>query len=373
MAVDVLTYNELVKDVNNLRDVCVPAANAVYSALGTANGSANGASSSFITSTKKSERYGIRLACSLMTCPWDCTLWSKVPSLNSVTGGTLVCDQSGNFRCGSCCLWTVPSDAKFIRFQIWGAGAGSHPTMCCGMSFPGASGAYASVIIPAVPGCQYTLCSGCALCCYQYCTGPSYTTGDGCQSYVTGYGLNNFCADGGDANVFNMLSRARNGINTNICVLLSAQALNSICSRGVYYGYCMCSTGFFCFGSTCSNSAWNSPYTTSCKTYYGNVTNATNNCHFVIGMPGVFPCFCASGSYYNVYAATAPVFGCCCYFVCYYSPDYPRCGGPSPMAQGLASGFGSGAQGASTSAGTLTYCGGIGVMGAVCVQYTTST
>ena len=49
-------------------------------------------------------------------------------------------------------------------FKFGGPGAPSQGARCCGGSPFGAVGAYATVIIDAVPGCQYTLCAGCAIC-----------------------------------------------------------------------------------------------------------------------------------------------------------------------------------------------------------------
>lgn len=385
MSVDVLSYNELVKDVNNLRDVCVPAANAVYSALGTANGTANGTASSFINSPVKSCNYGLRAACLLKTNPADCTLWSKVPTLNSVTCGFLICDPSGNFRCGSCCLWTVPAEARFIRFQLWGAGAGSMGVLCCGISLPGGTGAYGSVIIPAVSGCQYTLCSGCAYCCYHCCTQGSPGVNTGCASYVTGHGLCNFCADGGEGNAYNMIQRYTNcsADSNGLCILLNLEGIQSMCVRVGPYGACMCSWGGLCFSSSC-NGGFILPsctsYTTSCRGYYGYTTIAQNSCNYVVGIPGMLPrlfnypaasCYC-----YNM----PPIFGCCASsaLTCWMGPGNNICGGGTPTQTpavgigGAAASFGLGAYASSAGAGATGVTGGIGNMGAICVQWTSS-
>lgn len=370
MAVDVLTYNELVKDVNNLRDVCVPAANATYSALGTANGSANGTASSFISSPLKSQCYGPRLSCSLHACPWDCTLWSKVPSLNSVTSGFAVCDATYT-HCGVCCVFTVPAGATFIRFQLWGAGGASFGPMCCGLGMPAGTGAYASVIIPAVPGCVYTICAGCALCCYLYCSGSSYTQGSGCQSFVTGYGLCNFCADGGESNPYNMIQRytACEPTGSGVCVISSAETMRTVGFKGTYYGFCMCSNGSFCNAGNCY-MGFMIPYTTTCKTYYGIVTTPTNSCHYVTGIPGMISCMCGNGCQV-IYFGHPPVFGCCSAQGCSYAAGPGQLTNAQACAFGVVCAFGAGALASSAAAGTF-YCGGMGAGGAVCVQYTTT-
>lgn len=376
MSVDVLTYNELVKDVDYVRSVCVPAANAVYAALGNANGAANGAVSSFLTSSVKANNYGILATCSLYTCPWDCRSWAAVPTLPSVTCGFLICDAAGNFRCGSSCTWTVPAEAKFIRFQLWGAGAGTYGSMCCGSSMPGGSGAYASAIIPAVTGCQYTLCAGCARCCFNYCSLGSPGNQDGCASYVTGFGLNNFCADGGDSNAYNMMMRygdCQAGI-AGYCILTPPLITCSIVSRLSPYGYCMCSSGNLCWGNTCMGSGIYLPCVTSCKRHYGNVTNASRSCHYVVGMPGLFGCVCMSSSTYTaLYFGAPPVFGCCLAGTQTFTVGGNCCTSSvsgSLMALSCIAGFGSGGHPSAACAGTFS-CGSVGTMGAVCVQWTT--
>lgn len=93
------------------------------------------------------------------------------------------------------CSWTVPSGVTSIFIEAWGGGSGGTGVCqccCCQSGMPGSSGGYVAATIPVVPGCVYTICAG---------SGGSY--GDGCQSgagnpsYVTGAGLNNFCAAGG--------------------------------------------------------------------------------------------------------------------------------------------------------------------------------
>lgn len=100
------------------------------------------------------------------------------------------CDAYGRGRIQS---WCTPPGTTSITFHVWGAGGGGPGACCCMGGTPGGSGAYAKKTIAATPGDCYTLCAGMnGLCCSRTCLGCR-----GCQSWVTGNGLVNFCADGG--------------------------------------------------------------------------------------------------------------------------------------------------------------------------------
>jgi len=140
---------------------------------------------------------------------WDPITWQNLPMLDQTSVGNkqLVIQNTANAGCGQCCQWTVPAGATKVQFQLWGAGANGSGGECCAYGFPGASGAYATIIIDAVPGCQYTLCAGCAECCCVsmgpmsgYCWANCWTTNNvklASSSFVTGFGLTNYCAQGG--------------------------------------------------------------------------------------------------------------------------------------------------------------------------------
>ena len=101
-------------------------------------------------------------------------------------------DQS-NCRNLMCC-WVVPPGTTCITFEIWGAGGGGAGACCCMWGIPGQSGAWAKkTVTGTLGGCIYTMFVG-----YQACCSPVASCGyRGCQSYVTGFGLTNFCAEGG--------------------------------------------------------------------------------------------------------------------------------------------------------------------------------
>jgi hypothetical protein len=184
----------------------------------------------------------------LTECPWDPDGWLALPLLDADTVGTnyiCVYDQaSGWVRCNADCTWTVPAGASQVQFQIWGAGATGGGGQCCGGSPFGQNGGYATVIIDAVPGCQYVLCAGCAYCCYsQPGNGPIHL---GQASYVTGFGLCGVCASGGCSNLYCHME-AVHGYNYGCCRYKSPQSQDAS-------GGCICASGmWWCGDNSCAS------------------------------------------------------------------------------------------------------------------------
>jgi hypothetical protein len=297
MSVNVLEYNEFADDINTLRNTTLPNARTATAVTATAAGANCGGALSLQNACKQAN-YGIRLTCNLQMEPWDCTNWAAIPSITPLDGFR-VCDVSGSeapnqLRCGATCTWIVPPGVTTARFQVWGAGAGSHNNCCCGGGMWGGSGAYSSVILPVTPGNSYTICAGCAMCCMMQEAGP--TQGAGSSSWVTGPGLCNFCADGGEPSPYCWLLRATGRPGSGQCVVMNAQNFQNKVNKGTNYGWCMCSGGGLCWGNTCSGRDA-IPFTTSCRTWYGCVTNPARGCHFVIGAPGMFNSANFGGSY----------------------------------------------------------------------------
>jgi len=383
MAVDVSVYNEIARN-NDALTKCVSNAYTPCYNLGIANGVSAATTINSTGQALQSAVYVGVLACDLVAQPWCCCYWAAIPTLPSVTGGTLVYDATYG-RCNACCLWTVPGGAQFLRFQMWGAGALAHAAACdYGISIPGSSGAYASVIIPAVPGCQYTLCAGCAMCCYPDNSNGS-TTGSGCASYVTGYGLSGVCADGGEVSPYCWMKREKavNGVDNadfaGLCVMLpnSNWACNSI-GKTIATGYCMCSNGGFCGynGGVSCCSVGTHPFVTSCRSFQGSVTNATQCCHFVIGTPGAWAALIAVGStaIYNPVFPPITCVLCGCSGQSYYlRVDSACCSaqsvGYSQPCQLPGYAYGKGGWGATSHASYGMGYGFPGAGGAVCVQY----
>ena len=222
--------------------------------------------------------------------PNQAGLWCLIPTLPasgaSWTGGISVCDTSGYYRCGSSCTWTVPGGVTCARFQIWGAGAGTGYGCCCAFTPFGGTGAYASVIMPVTAGNSYTLCSGCAYCCCATAGGNGNCV-NGCPSYVTGTGLTNFCAEGGEASIYcQALTRCQYQNTTGQSVP------NQICR---FLGGCICDNNSVCWHPTIQGGGQGGigapggyydlgiPVISSCRTFKGSATVGT-----VYGIRGSF-------------------------------------------------------------------------------------
>lgn len=97
--------------------------------------------------------------------------------------------------------WRAPQGTNFIRFDIWGGGGAGANSCCCMFGAPGGAGAWAYKTLCAkdlgdLSGCPFEICTPMGACCTATGVGP--TIGFmGCKAYVTGYGLCNFCAEGG--------------------------------------------------------------------------------------------------------------------------------------------------------------------------------
>ena len=138
-------------------------------------------------------------------CPGETTKWT-IWEGTGWTGEVKVCDTSGYYRCNASCNWTVPSGATSMRVQMWGAGGGANkPPCCCGHTPFGSTGAYSSVIVPVQAGWTYTLCAGCAYCCYGFTT-TGHRRWRGQCSYIQGCHFCNYCVDGGRGSLGNWMA-----------------------------------------------------------------------------------------------------------------------------------------------------------------------
>lgn len=238
----------------------------------------------------------------LSETPWDTTNWSNIPLISNPTGCLCVFDNSTCLRLDACCQWTVPGGTTKVQFQIWGAGAGSTMLHNCGGSPFGATGAYATVIIDAVPGCQYTLCAGCAFCCYA-CNAQNTSTG--CPSYVTGFGLTNFCAMGGCAGTF----RAMSILHGTSCCRYQARGFTTA-------GNCICLSGSAYCGNGCATCGCIPWQADPDLKFYGSATTGT-----VFGIPSIHSSGCIDSNIYGYHehppvispCHTAQPNSCCCF------------------------------------------------------------
>ena len=280
------------------------------------------------------------------------------------TNGFKVCDTTGYYRCGANCTWTVPSGVTCARFQIWGAGGGSPESRCCGFVPPASSGAYASVIIPVSSGNNYTLCAGCAYCCYAYGDGYNQQRGD--TSYVQGSNLSNFCALGGWSG----------------CIFIEQQdrADQFGTSRQIwcycrYLGGCICRSGAWVCAEystpgqgypegTCSGAM--PPWVSRCVCFYGTSTGGSG----VYGHRGMWS-YISQDMNMPIQSWVSTVYGypdkCCGRGGCWVCNC---CGGfcQSAWTAGVRQMPGAAGLGSSSCGGGCT-CGDAGRMGMVCVSY----
>ena len=99
---------------------------------------------------------------------------------------------------GCCCLWTVPTGVRRATFELWGAGGNGSGSCSCRRChiYGGAQGGYYNTkTIDVQAGWTYTICAaGVYRCCSRECSACK-----GCNSYVNGCNLSNFCAIGGQS------------------------------------------------------------------------------------------------------------------------------------------------------------------------------
>jgi hypothetical protein len=210
----------------------------------------------------------------LLREPYHTEYWDRIPGLTGPgVQGFKVCGTGSSFNYGVCCQWTVPAGVTRARFQLWGAGGGSGSNCLsgCFVATPfGATGAYASVIIPVTPADTYTLCSGCATGCFA--ASPPSSRNPGCASFVTGNGLCNFCAEGGGGRLGEWMSEFG---SCSTCYVSSTATCTG--SGIVSSGSGVCS--FQTTGGVL-------PYVASAS-YFGTTTSATNP-SIVYGIRGMW-------------------------------------------------------------------------------------
>jgi hypothetical protein len=97
---------------------------------------------------------------------------------------------------GQCCLWTVPAETNWARFEVWGGGSTGPGSCCCQQpAQSGGAGAYARKTISVTPGDTYRICAAGTTCCNSSCCGV-----EGFPSWVqteTATNPINLCARGG--------------------------------------------------------------------------------------------------------------------------------------------------------------------------------
>lgn len=178
--------------------------------------------------------------------------------------GMCAVTYDNNYCRNALCCWVVPAGVTRLTFEIWGGGGGGAGSCCCSWGIPGGAGAYArktvcSTTMGGLAGCAYQLFPG-----YPTCCAPTMGCGfQGCTTYITGYGLSNFCAEGGKPGCsycWPFYPYQCNPIFTGKCQAGWSQGFSCCwygqwcaCYFGADYGAPGC-TGFL-YTDSCSNNA----------------------------------------------------------------------------------------------------------------------
>jgi hypothetical protein len=111
------------------------------------------------------------------------------------------------------CTWTVPAGVDGVTFEIWGGGGGGASGYCeCDCRIRtggGAGGGYSSITIPVTSGSTYDMTMGNGGVASSGDGGPE-SSGNGSRgcnggkTFITGTGLTNFCAEGGQGGYSNI-------------------------------------------------------------------------------------------------------------------------------------------------------------------------
>ena len=145
---------------------------------------------------------------------------------------------------GFCCLWTVPSNATWAKFEVWGGGGGGGGACCCQQhAYSGGSGSYARKTIRVVPGQQYTICAGGSTCCSPTCLGQSGYPSYACNPGAT-YPLC-LCASGG-----------YNGFSGCFCGYGQNSFVSCVYGSACGYDFAICGVVHGFNGSTCGFHSW---------------------------------------------------------------------------------------------------------------------
>jgi hypothetical protein len=117
----------------------------------------------------------------------------------------------------ACTTWVVPTGVTCATFEIWGGGGAGAPQCCCQcyQGQPGSGGAYSMKTIPVTPGATYSFVVGCGGCANECCHNSNACGCQGGTTYVTGTGLTNFCAAGGEGGYWCNAGVTNSGMTSN--------------------------------------------------------------------------------------------------------------------------------------------------------------
>lgn len=222
--------------------------------------------------------------------------------------------------CNSCFMWKPPMGTTFIKFEIWGSGGSGAGSCCCGWGNPGGSAAYAYKCICTgndLGGCTYEFCVA-----GGPCVTPLQSGFKGCKTFVVGYGLNNFCAEGGGGGSWHCHC---NWVLSCMC------EYDVACAEGARFNNCAYQN---CTGShesfTCHCLLANSVHGTGMINPFDMYDNTRYDCgkstgHYdLIGVGNTFGSF---GRRVKLNHALNPCYGAACYGCLFCAPFYGADGG----------------------------------------------
>jgi hypothetical protein len=240
--------------------------------------------------------------------------YKQIKYRGSQCTGTLTCYYE-------CLVWTPPAGTTFIKFELWGGGGGGPGTCCCMHGTPGGSGAYAYKCICTgndLGGCTYEFCVAGMSCCSPINVGYR-----GCKTYITGYNLENLCAEGGGPGG-STCSFAWD--TANIC------NYDQTCSESMRSATCQWCTGPFSNQSTdwaCSKSV-PGPYGSGTRDCFQEDTRSG-----VYDLIGIGNTFGSCGERVKYDHALNPCYGGVCYNCYYCAPFFGADGGAHGLPGGL--------------------------------------
>ena len=157
---------------------------------------------------------------------------------------------------GRCCLWTVPANTTWAKFEVWGGGGPGGGSCCCmsgGAS--GGAGSYARKTIRVTPGQTFTICAAGSTCCYSQCQAPGGFPSYACNASATPCALC-LCASGGFGGYTQCFSMLAGCYHCITC----------ICGTACGFDFALCGPSGGSHNTSCGFNSW---HTTPEPTYIG--------------------------------------------------------------------------------------------------------
>lgn len=179
-------------------------------------------------------------------------------------------DNAAPSNGGKCCLWVVPANATWAKFELWGGGGGGAGACCCQHAqMGGGAGTYARKTIRVVPGQSYTICAAGTTNCTPDCRGAKGFDSYACNPSAT-YPLC-LCAQGGSGG-FTQCFVANNG-----CY----HCISCICGCACGHDFALCGPTGASHNTSCGFSAFH--YTPEPTYIGGGLRVSQDHCRITCG------------------------------------------------------------------------------------------